>query len=54
MMQNLSLHHFVVMKCYVKCYLREDEWLDELWLLPLDLLEDELECELGELERELL
>ena len=58
-MQSLSLHHFVVMKCYVKCYLREDEWLeelwlDELWLLPLDLLEDELECELGELERELL
>ena len=47
------------MKCYVKCYLREDEWLEELWLeelwlLPLDLLEDELECELGELERELL
>ena len=52
-MQILSLHQFVVMKCYVKCYLREDEWLEELWLLPLDLLEDELECELGELEREL-
>lgn len=41
------------MKCYVKCYLREDEWLAELWLLLLDLLEDELECELEELGREL-
>lgn len=39
---------------YHSVYLRdEEEWLDELWLLPLDLLEDELECELDELDREL-
>ena len=47
-MQNLNLHHFVVMKCYVKCYLREDEWLDELWLEELWLLLDELGRELLE------
>jgi len=47
------------MKCCVIFYLREEEWLDELWLeelwlLLIDLLEDELECELDELGRELL